>query len=606
MKTPGSLRHHFSFFRCHLPLLIGLLAISSSFAGTFEADTVAERNSLKNKVRASQFLHHATFGPRAADINNLAARMDQIGRDEACEEWIDEQFAKPVRRHTNLMKLMFESDGRTIDQRNGSYRDYAWWHRVLTADDQLRQRVGWALSQIFVINDRGAGFNSNGVDSSGNPRYYGVSKYYDMLLAKAFTNYRDILKGVTVHPIMGVFLSHVLNRKAAGDRLPDENYAREVMQLFSIGLYRLNNQGVILKDANDNPIETYDNSDIETFARVFTGYTYAGVTTDPPRFYRPRNYNQNMVMFQGQHDTDAKSLLQGQTLPAGQSGNADINAAMDNLSNHPNAGPFISRLLIQRLVRSNPTRGYVSRVASAFNDDGTGVRGNMQAVIKAILLDVEAWRGVQLVNVGTTDFLARRGSTERSRLREPVVRYAAFMRAFRVSRDTHPYFYIRPLTDQFGQAAYKSPSVFNFYLPDFQPAGPLLSYSPSVSIPNGFLAAPEFEILDGVTHNSTSNQFRDDLYRGSIRARINGTTRLYPLNTTPESNMLPATVTPGDPKVERLLRELDLRLCHGTMTEETKDIIRDAADQFPTPSREELATAIILCVLTSADCAVGS
>ena len=341
------------------------------------------------------------------------------------------------------------------------FRRLAWWHRTVTARDALRQRVAFALSEIFVVSDN--------VDALIiNP--FALGGYYDMLLENAFGNFRDLLRDVSLHPAMGIYLSHVNNRRSDPDNntFPDENYAREIMQLFSIGLFELNLDGSVRVDENGRPIPTYSNVEIREFAKIFTGLSYGGSNAyfgNPiPEFLAP------MQMFDAAHEPGAKSLLNGLVVPAGQTGMQDIEAAIDNLFNHPNVGPFIGKQLIQRLVTSNPSPAYVERVARAFNGDSTGVRGDMRAVIRAVLLDVEA-------SAAAADF---------GKLREPVVRYASILRQFGATSDdgfiANTGYFLQELGKQHPLSA---PSVFNFFLPAHAPAG---------EIADAGLVAPEFQI----------------------------------------------------------------------------------------------------------------
>jgi uncharacterized protein (DUF1800 family) len=256
----------------------------------------------------------------------------------------------------------------------------AWWKAVMQSDDQLRQRVAFALSEILVVSD----LNN---DLRSQPE--GMVTYYDLLLTHAFGNFRDLLEAVTLSPIMGTYLSHLGNEKAddALNIRPDENYAREVMQLFTIGLDELNQDGTAKLDANGNTIATYGQAEIEGFARVFTGWTFAGSET----FKRKsRDYVAPMQAFEEYHSQRQKTLLNGDIIPQGYSAQESLQLALDNLFNHQNVAPFISKQLIQRLITSNPTPQYVERIASVFNDNGEGVRGDLAAVVKAIYLDDEA------------------------------------------------------------------------------------------------------------------------------------------------------------------------------------------------------------------------
>ncbi len=416
---------------------------------------------------AARFAGNASFGLNYDETYALA----QAGP----EAWIEAQFARPVTRHTPLVRDI------VARREAGEFEDFeedieflilsrrlSWWHNTLTAEDQLRQRVAFALSQIMVVSD-------NVDELIVYPT--ALSTYYDLLLDNAFGNFRDLLRGVTLHPAMGFYLSHLNNGRSDPDNniFPDENYAREVMQLFSIGLFELENDGS-RQLVDGEPVPTYSNVEIREFAKIFTGLSWGG----PGAFFGRRDpyFDVPMRMFDAAHEPGPKNLLNGQVVPDGQTGIQDIDAAIDNLFNHPNVGPFIGKLLIQRLTTSNPSPAYVERVANAFNDNGSGVRGDMQAVVRAILLDPEA---TALPNPGS-DF---------GKLREPVLRYTAMLRQLGATSDDGFLFvagyFLQELTKQHPLS---SPSVFNFFLPAHSPAG---------EIANAGLVAPEFQI---VTSNS--------------------------------------------------------------------------------------------------------
>ena len=448
-----------------------LLLSASASAGTFSTTAARDSGAIQARAEAAQFLSYATFGPTINDIDALAGRIARVGRQRALEEWIDTQFAVPATYHKALARQMVEADGFAPDRDDigvSRYRDYAWRHAAIAAKDQLRQRMAWALAQIFVVNESGERFNNADIDASGEPRWLGLPDYYDVLVRNAFGSYRDVLGEVTLHPVMGVFLSHVNNSK--GDTslglFPDENYAREVMQLFSIGLYELNADGTSRRNARGEYLETYDNDDIESMARVFTGLTFAGEY----RFRARKNYLQAMQMIEEEHDKGEKILFDGTVLPAGQTGMQDVHMALDHLFYHDNVGPFLAQRLIQRFVKSNPSGSYIKRVADAFADNSQGVRGDFKAVIKAVLLDPEVWASQVYTPVKTPSGLRiTPASIEDTRLREPVIRYTAFIRAFNPSSD-HPSgrFLVPSNYSVMNQAPYRAPSVFNFYRPDYQ------------------------------------------------------------------------------------------------------------------------------------------
>jgi uncharacterized protein (DUF1800 family) len=586
-------------------------------AGTFETPTRAAMTDTMARVRATQFLQRATFGPTNKSVTELSDRMKQVGVNAACEEWIDAQFAMDYTSHTDLAIAMLTEDGWAPDEGSvgiSRYRDHAWSHAAIAAPDQLKQRIGWALSQILVVNSTPAGFNNNPNDTRGDPQWLGLARYYDMLLENSDDSYREVLNDVTFSPIMGLFLSSFRNGKGNGTTVfPDENYAREIMQLFTIGLYKLRLTGELKKDAAGDPIPTYDNETIKELAQVFTGLTYNGNT----------NFNNNnrslslpMTMYNPQHDQSDKYLLDGELLDWADKtdGEGEIRAAIDHLYMSPNIGPFISRLLIQRLVRSNPSKGYIRRVAKVFNGTSLQDRGDMKAVVKAILLDREAWNSIRLIRRRATDTLpmrvhVRSTGSERNKMVEPVVMFAGFIRRF-ASPDEGPVttadYRLPQRSYDWIQAAYRAPSVFNFYLPNFQPAGPVTNETPSRRIPNGILVAPEFELLTSVVANRWANRYRTEIRRGSVvlnqinNAKAGKVVTTIPLDFSLEDGLA------DDPAA--LAEHLDMILCSGTMTNSFRNaIVAALEEEVPLTGTDEQiavkkldrAKGAILSVLTS-------
>lgn len=451
---------------------------------------------------AARFLAQATFGPTEGEI----ARVKQLG----FSGWIDDQFTRAANYHLPLV-MTWQSEYQALASpanATSTDRTEVWWRRAMATDgasDPLRQRVAHAISQICIISDR--------VETlDGNPR--GMAAYHDRLLENTFGNYRDLLKAVTLHPTMGIYLSHLRNQKAnpARNIYPDENYAREIMQLFSIGLWELNSDGTRKIDGDGQFIPTYDNTDISNFARVFTGLSYGKKYTSSTNFTvidTTGFFDGNALMwepmrgFDAYHDLAAKTLLNGEVLPArtasaggtGTATMADIDAAMANLANHNNTGPFIARLLIQRLVTSNPTPAYIGRVAAAFANNGSGVRGDMRAVIKAILLDSEA---------RSLSFL---GEPDQGLQREPYLRYVALTRALGTVPADGRYRGFRNIDGDFLQRPYSPPSVFNFYSPDYQPLG---------ALKDAGLVGPEFQITNGVTGITSPNRFYNSIHNTTL------------------------------------------------------------------------------------------
>ncbi|MGI9308386.1 MAG: DUF1800 family protein, partial [Gammaproteobacteria bacterium] len=448
------------------------------------------------------------------------------------------------------------------------------------------------------------GTGSVSVDATGEPHYLANSAYYDVLVNNAFGDYRQLLGAVALHPVMGKFLSHLANAKGdpEAERFADENFAREVMQLFSIGVHELDSNGVVQTDNHGKPVPTYDNVDITELARVFTGLSYAGAPgfgTGVPTYRFP------MQMFENFHDQGEKVLLGGLRLPAGQPGMADINAALDNLAAHDNVAPFISRLLIQRFVNANPSRAYLGRVAAVFNDNGSGQKGDLRAVLKAILLDEEALGGYRFMigHSGAQNFVSvARGGSVRSRLREPVVRYAAFLRAFDPQTD-HPSGQLRlpQMMNFLSQAPFSAPGVFNFYLPDHVPAGPISDYDGEVDTPNGVLVAPEFQIMHSTSVNRLVNRFYADLaQRGPVFPYVlNGQGSVsHKISLDFDREIALA----GDP--DELVRHLDILLCGGALNDGTATIISTVVGET-TSDPWSRARGAIEAVLTAPECAVS-
>jgi uncharacterized protein (DUF1800 family) len=444
---------------------------------------------------AARFLHQATFGATSAEIATV--------RKYGYTSWIEDQFRRPRSLHRDYMDRR-QAERAAANEGSVSQDDFfeSWWAQAVTGRDQLRQRVAFALSQIFVVS-----YTDGTV--SNYPR--GVASYYDMLAANAFGNYRTLLEDVSLHPMMGLYLSHLRNQKEdlQRGRVPDENYAREIMQLFSIGLVELNIDGTP-RLVNGQAVETYTHADVQGLAKVFTGWSwYAGPTpadrtsrrffgndAHPERDVRPmQSYNRHAANTDF-HSSAEKSFL-GRTIPAVAQGQApdpegDLRIALDTLFNHPNVGPFFCRQLIQRLVASNPSPGYVSRCAQAFNGGGGTPRGDMKAVIRAILLDAEA-RAYNPDN------------PQAGKLREPVLRLANWMRAFNAtSVDATGRFRGIGNTDaqntRLGQTPMRSASVFNFFRPGYTP--------PNTSIATAGLVAPELQIAHEVSVAGYLNYMR--------------------------------------------------------------------------------------------------
>ena len=445
-------------------------ATDNEGATTVKTVNFFARNSM-DAFSAARLLHQGSMGPTLVEIQNAQGQSEL--------QWLDAQLALPINYHRDYM--VFTNDDE--DFRYISRID-AWWKAVMQSDDQLRQRVAFALSEILVVSD----LNN---DLRSQPE--GMVTYYDLLLTHAFGNFRDLLEAVTLSPIMGTYLSHLGNEKAddALNIRPDENYAREVMQLFTIGLDELNQDGTAKLDANGNTIATYGQAEIEGFARVFTGWTFAGSET----FKRKsRDYVAPMQAFEEYHSQKQKTLLNGDVIPQGYGAQESLQLALDNLFNHQNVAPFISKQLIQRLITSNPTPQYVERIASVFNDNGEGVRGDLAAVVKAIYLDDEARHYGSVLSY-------------QGKIKEPLLKTVQFWRNLN-ARSPEGFYKTWNLVDRYGQGPMQSSSVFNFFRPDYQPA----------QLRTNSLVAPELQIAGDATLIGTMNEHFADLVWSTAEA----------------------------------------------------------------------------------------
>ncbi len=420
--------------------------------------------ALMPEATAVRFLNQATFGSTEA----TTAEIQPLWR----YGWLQKQFAMPI-TSTHFQVVDARNLATPGNDAGESIFEKTLWESYLTAPDQLRKRMGWALSQIFVIGIEPLGGN-------GGARSRKAAAFFDILERNAFGNYRTLLDEVSTSPAMGTYLTFAGNQKAlypGNDstkeplRVPDENYAREIMQLFTIGLSRLNQDGSLKLDAKGQPIDTYDTDDVRGLARVFTGWNY--------RRQENPNWATDPMTFTAQFRSPEEKAFLGVSIPANTAGPASLKMALDTLFNHPNVGPFIGKQLIQRLVTSNPSPAYVSRVAARFNNNGSGVRGDMKAVIDAVLRDREARASSNIYAPAATW----------GKLREPVLRFTTFARAFGVKNKDNGAWNISDLSNPaFGlaQSPVRSPSVFNFYRPGYVP--------PNTSIANNKLVAPEFQI----------------------------------------------------------------------------------------------------------------
>ena len=499
---------------------------------------------------AARFLTQASFGATDASI----AEVISLGYDR----WLAAQFAAPQKSHRAYLESIIDP-GRSQQ----FYRDFvldSFWTQAITGADQLRQRVAFALSEIFVVSQ---------VATPVNQRPRGLADYLDMLGREGFGNFRMLLEAVSLHPIMGLYLSHLRNQKEdpRSGREPDENYAREAMQLFTIGLYELNRNGTTRRDSNGQRIPTYGNDDVMGLAKVFTGFSWAGPDSSDQRFLgRVADADRDVHPMQGYlqfHSMSEKRFL-GATVAANTGPGESLRIALDTLFAHRNVGPFFGRQLIQRLVTSNPSPAYVSRVAAAFNNNGYGVRGDLKAVLRAVLLDAEARDPTRLTD------------PKFGKLREPVLRLAAWARAFKATSVSGG-FRIRSTSDpskQLGQTPLRSPSVFNFFRPGYVP--------PSTSIAAAGLVAPEFQIVGETSVAGYLNYMRNVIGNGAGA------------NADVRSAYADEIALAGDP--QRLVDRVGLLLTGSQLDASTRAAIRDAVAAIPATGASAAANRARLAV----------
>ncbi len=514
----------------------------------------------------------ATDGEAARFIlkASLAATEPEIAdiRSIGYVAWLDKQMDIPISQ-TGVAWLSSRGyDQVTADEfyQRDSLADYMVWNQLITSPDPVRKRLAYALSQFFVVS-------TNGIEITW--RSNAMAAYWDVLNRHALGNFRQLLEDVTLNPAMGVYLSTLDNKKedTRTGRVPDENYAREVMQLFTIGLNELNNDGTKKVGATGQPIETYTNSDVSNLARVFTGYSYdysnlvrtpsvrvpstlvapvesviRPMTSDTTKWSRPQTSSEHSLL--------EKTFL-GTTIPANTDAPTSMKLALDALFNHPNVGPFFSKQMIQRLVTSNPSAGYVDRVAKIFNNNGSGVRGDLRAVFKAILLDDEATNAAGLT------------SPTFGKVREPVLRFTQWARNFGATSRSGNWIIANlsnPATS-LGQSPLRAPSVFNFYRPGYVPA--------NTAIATNALVAPEFQIVTEVSVAGYIN------FMASAIGSVNGVNNDVKATYTNELAIVTDT--------SALLNRLSLLLSGNQLTDTTKATIKAALDATTITNTSALA-----------------
>lgn len=469
-------------------LVVGLASCDDGrtlaiFADGRQGTTPVETNP-EDAAAAARFLTQATFGPTDNDIKTVMAK--------GYDAWLEGEFNAVSSSHlayvdNRLAQMRLTNPSASLSA-NQFYESY--WLYASTSRAQLRERMKLALSEIFVISLADAAIDTRGAAS-----------YYDMLGTNAFGNYRDLLQQVALHPMMGRYLTHLSNQRedTASGRKPDENFAREVLQLMSIGTYELEPDGTVSRDGAGATIPTYTADDVSNLAKVFTGYSwYHPSPTNSTFFGGSRNIDASvrpMIYYANYHSITAKTFLD-MTLPGGAAnGPNELGIALDTIFNHPNVPPFMCQRLIQRLVTSNPTPSYVGRCSAVFRNNGAGVRGDLRAVVKSILMDPEA-RNASLAS--TPGY---------GKVREPIIRLTNWIRAFGATSISGGYLITSTSANtSLGQSPLTSPSVFNFYRPGYVP--------PNTRLGAQGLTAPEFQIVDEVTVAGYANTMQTAIGTG--------------------------------------------------------------------------------------------
>lgn len=571
-------------------------------------------STLNNTNSVSRFLQQATFGPSFSTITNFPGLGSPDLNDAPYTNyltWIENQIALPVSSHraywrersnpaftnnpanadfyeighdpaTGQQLTYYWNDGSGSSSYKPSTNDavavgrkyndvqfgtaetkkIVWYQMAIAADDQLRQRMAWALSQICVVGENGSN------QASYTERWV---TYYDIFIRHAFGNFRDILGEVTYSPHMGRYLTFDSNKKENPSlgTFPDENYAREIMQLFTIGLWELNQDGTPKLDTEGGLIPTYDNDDITEFAKIFTG-----LKRHPKRDNTENadNYIDPSLIRPDWHDLTEKTLLDGSKqgpFPETEAGvRADIDGLLDHLFNHSNTPPFIARNLIQRFTISNPSPQYIFDVAEAFIDNGSGIRGDLGATIKVILLHPEARETSLSMDAA------------HGKLREPLIRLMSVARAFEItSPQTYGFFPFYKLNEVFSQSPYDYPSVFNFYLPDYQPIGEILDRN---------LHAPEFQIHNDITALSLPNAVWWLVFEGIEQDGKTGIGQRW----YSQGNLDLAHEITLASDSSALLDHLDLMLTAGRLSASNRTTIINAIDSLPSGTADQLKARV--------------
>ena len=546
-----------------------------------DAVAVATNSAPSTDAEAVRFLLQAQFSATDTEIAQL--------RQQGYAAWLQAQFTAPP--STSGLEWLDARGYNQIDNATRYYDasspgDYMIWSQLIRSNDAVRKRLALALSEFFVVSSTGLSTWTS----------YLIAGWWDMLVSNTLGNFRKLLEDVTLNPAMGYYLSSRGNKKedAKTGRVPDENYGREVMQLFSIGLYQLNPDGSEQRDASGNKIETYTQSDISNIARIFTGWDF-DQTQNVPTVEPVQNRTISNTLFArlpmrltaANHSTLESTFL-GVTVPANTDGATALRITLDTLFNHPNVGPFFGKQMIQRLVTSNPSPAYVARITAVFNNNGSGVRGDLQAVFSAILLDDEARNATGLSNPNF------------GKLREPMLRFVQWARTFGLTsaRGTWKIPDLSNVSTQLGQSPLRSSSVFNFFRPGYVPPGTALSASQN--------PAPEFQLVNEASVGGYLNWLQNAIDKGlfvtspDLPNNASNATNGYDL-TAPYTAEL-ALVLDSNALVQRL----NLLLCANQLSAATVTLIVTALNATPvtaastaTVKRNRVVAAVLLVMASS-------
>jgi uncharacterized protein (DUF1800 family) len=485
---------------------------------------------------AARFLDQATWGPTPGSI----AQLQQMG----IANWLNAQFA------LNTSNILDQPQLASTGEPNRDIHPVqaAFFQNTVTGQDQLRQRVAFALSQMWVVS------------FTGVPIAYAFPPYWRIFRDHAFGNYRDLIQAVTLSPAMGRYLNVANNNKAnpAKNTSANENYARELMQLFTLGLTQLNPNGTPLLDQNNNPIPTYDQDVVTNMAKVLTGWTYPTAPGARQKNNNPEYFFGQMFAVESEHDTSAKTIFSNITIPAEQTAEQDLSSLLDALMAQPTIAPFVSEQLIQHLVTSNPSPQYIARVSSVFHNDGNGVTGDLQAVITAILTDPEARAGDDEIVSANPTF---------GHMREPVLFMPNLLRGLNGTLTANSAIYNN--TSQLGETLFNAPSVFSYFSPQYR-------------VQSGLLA-PEFQI-----YTTQTAVDRADIVNSILYGTIDKATTV---------NLTPFVQQAGS--AASLLSYIGTVFLHGSMSPALVEEATDAMDAASTPTAK--AQAALYVVLTSGE-----